>query len=151
MRQMFRMLVMMGLMVLAMAAHGESTIGTIKTLSGEVSVVRGGDVIDATLGAPLYAQDSLKTGTSGSVGILLHDDARLSLGPDSTMALEQFSFNPQTHDGQASVAIQQGTLSVISGKLTEKRPGALQVKTPAAILAVRGTEFSVKVDPLLTP
>ncbi|HSG92307.1 MAG TPA: FecR domain-containing protein [Methylotenera sp.] len=91
----------------------------------------------------------MKTSSNAAVGILLHDDARLSLGPDSTMSLDQFSFDQKSHDGQANVSIKQGTLSVISGKLTEKRAGALQVKTPAAILAVRGTEFSVKVDPLL--
>ena len=30
--------------------------------------------------------------------------------------------------------------------MVKKTPGALKVRTPAAILAVRGTEFSVKVD-----
>ncbi|MDT8310463.1 MAG: FecR family protein [Methylophaga sp.] len=103
----------------------------------------------ATLGVELFAADTLQTAANGAVGILLHDDARLSLGPDSTMSLDQFSFDQQSHEGQANISIKQGTLSVISGKLTEKRTGALQVKTPAAILAVRGTEFSVKVDPLL--
>lgn len=127
---------------------GQSSIGVIKTLKGEVSVLRGSETQTATLGAELFAADILQTSATGSVGILLHDDARLSLGPDSTMSLDQFSFDQQSHEGQANVSIKQGTLSVISGKLTEKRPGALQVKTPAAILAVRGTEFSVKVDPL---
>ncbi len=126
----------------------ESSLGVVKTLKGEVSVLRGSEVIPATLGEELFAADTLKTAANGSVGILLHDDTRLSLGPDSTMSLDQFSFDPKSHDGQASVSINQGTLSVISGKLTERRPGALEVKTPAAILAVRGTEFSVKVDPV---
>lgn len=135
-------------LIISACAFAEPSIGVIKTLKGEVSVQRGSELMTAVLGAELFAADTLQTSANGSVGILLHDDARLSLGPDSTMSLDQFSFNPQSHDGQADVSIKQGTLSVISGKLTEKRPGALQVKTPAAILAVRGTEFSVKVDPL---
>lgn len=126
----------------------EPSVGVIKTLKGDVSVLRNSEVSAATLGKELFAADTLQTSSNGGVGILLHDDARLSLGPDSTMSLDQFSFNPKNHEGQANVSVKQGTLSVISGKLTEKRPGALQVKTPAAILAVRGTEFSVKVDPL---
>lgn len=135
-------------LMLSTSVFAGSSIGVIKTLKGDVSVYRDNEVLPAMLGAELFAADTLQTSANGAVGILLHDDARLSLGPDSTMSLDQFSFNQQSHDGQASVSIKQGTLSVISGKLTEKRPGALQVKTPAAILAVRGTEFSVKVDPL---
>lgn len=135
-------------LMLSMNVYAESSIGVIKTLKGDVSVLRNSEVTAAALGEELFAADTLQTSSNGVVGILLHDDARLSLGPDSTMSLDQFSFNPKSHEGQANVSVKQGTLSVISGKLTEKRPGALQVKTPAAILAVRGTEFSVKVDPL---
>lgn len=135
-------------LMLSASAFAQSSIGIIKTLKGDVSVLRAGDMLPAELGDELFAADTLQTSATGSVGILLHDDARLSLGPDSTMSLDEFSFDQKSHDGQANVSIKQGTLSVISGKLTEKRPGALQVKTPAAILAVRGTEFSVKVDPL---
>jgi hypothetical protein len=63
------------------------------------------------------------------------------------MKLDQFIFDTQTHEGSADISVKHGTLSVIAGKMTEKTPGALKVKTPAAILAVRGTEFSIKVDP----
>ena len=62
------------------------------------------------------------------------------------LALDKFNFDPVTNDGNFDVSLKKGTLSVISGKLTQKTPGALKVKTPAAILAVRGTEFAVKVE-----
>ena len=135
-------------LMVSTSVYAQSSIGIIKTLKGDVSVLRSGEMLPAALGDELFAADTLQTSSNGTVGILLHDDARLSLGPDSTMSLDEFSFDQKSHDGQANVSIKEGTLSVISGKLTEKRPGALQVKTPAAILAVRGTEFSVKVDPI---
>ena len=141
-------LFLLGCLIFSGSIFADTSIAVIKTLKGDVSVLRGNDVINATLGTELFAADTLKTSSNAAVGILLHDDARLSLGPDSTMSLDQFSFDTKSHDGQANVSVKQGTLSVISGKLTEKRPGALQVKTPSAILAVRGTEFSVKVDPV---
>lgn len=121
-------------------------VGKIKVVSGEVTVERAGKRLPATLGATVYQADRVTTGKDGSIGLLLDDDSRLSLGPNSSIALDKFDFDLATSDGSCDVSMTKGTLSVVSGKLVQKTPGALKVRTPAAILAVRGTEFSVKVD-----
>jgi hypothetical protein len=41
--------------------------------------------------------------------------------------------------------VRRGTLSVVSGEITKKTPGALKIKTPSAVLGVRGTTFAVEV------
>jgi len=121
-------------------------IGKIKTLSGQVSIERDGKVVTPKAGDTVYQTDKIVTGKDGAVGMLFDDDSRISAGSNSVLALDKFAFDSKTHEGNFDVSMKKGTLSVISGKLTAKTPGALQVKTPAAILAVRGTEFSVKVD-----
>jgi hypothetical protein len=121
------------------------SIGKIKTMTGDVYIVRAEAQTPAQLGADLYQEDTVLT-QAGTVGILFNDDSRLSLGSNSSISLESFAFDADSHDGNLDVSLEKGTLSAISGKLTEKRPGAFKVKTPAAILAVRGTEFSVKVN-----
>lgn len=121
-------------------------IGKIKNLSGQVSIERSGRTITPVLGDTVYQTDKIVTGKDGAIGLLFEDDSRLSAGSNSTLALDKFNFDPVSHDGVFDVSMQKGTLSVISGKMTQKQPGALKVKTPAAILAVRGTEFSVKVE-----
>lgn len=133
------------LILAAFSAHAEG-IGKIKTLSGQVMIERGGKAVTPKVGDAVYQTDKIVTGNDGSVGMLFDDDSRISAGPDSVLALDKFAFDPKTSDGNFDVSMKKGTLSVISGKLTAKTPGALKVKTPAAILAVRGTEFSVKVD-----
>lgn len=121
-------------------------IGKIRVLSGEVAIERAGQRIAGTLGAPVFQADRIVTGPGGSVGLLFDDDSRLALGPNSNVALDRFAFDLSSHEGGFDVSVRKGTLSVVSGKLTAKRPGALKVRTPAAILAVRGTEFSVLVE-----
>lgn len=120
-------------------------IATIKTLNGDVSVVRDGQTLSAKLGERVHEADQIVTSSNGSIGLLFDDDTRLSAGPGSTLSLSDFSFDDSSHDGNLDVQVNNGTLSMIAGKLVEKRPGAVKVRTPAAILAVRGTEFSVKV------
>jgi hypothetical protein len=41
--------------------------------------------------------------------------------------------------------MQHGTLAVISGRIASHSPDAMKVRTPTAILGVRGTKFLVQV------
>lgn len=120
-------------------------VATIKTLSGDVTVIREGESLAAALGERVHESDRIVTSDNGSIGLLFDDDTRVAAGPGSTLSLSDFSFDEMSRDGNLDVTVDNGTLSMIAGKLVEKRPGAVKVRTPAAILAVRGTEFSVKV------
>jgi len=72
----------------------------------------------------------------------------MSAGPNSSLTLDKFSFNSTTHEGRLDTSIRSGTLSVISGKIAKQSPEAMTIRTPAAILGARGTEFFVQVVPL---
>jgi hypothetical protein len=57
-------------------------IGHIHTEKGTAWVTRGTVSVAATVGAPLYCGDEVRTGNPGSVGIVLTDDTTISLGPN---------------------------------------------------------------------
>jgi len=131
--------------ILAHAAWAES-IGQIKTLAGEVSILRNDMKIPAQAGDLLEKADTLITGADGRAGITFIDNSRFSMGPHSRIALEKFTFNPTTHEGEFHTKVERGTLAVISGDIAHASPDAMQVKTRTSILGVRGTHLLVKVD-----
>lgn len=120
-------------------------IGRIKNLTGEVHIQRTEEKLQAVVGNVVYQSDIIVTGKNSSVGLSFLDNSMLSVGSDSRLSLDQFSFDTTTHEGDFDVSLNKGTLSVIAGKLTQQNPNALKIKTPASILAVRGTELVVKV------
>ena len=123
-------------------------VGQVKVTKGEVHVERDGARIPATVGMPIRQADRLVTGADGTVGVTFADNSLLSVGPNSALAVDKFSFNASTHEGQFDASLQRGTLAVISGKMVKQSPEAMKIRTPASILGVRGTEFVVKVaDP----
>ena len=126
------------------AAHAE--IGQIKTAKGQVSVDRKGQVLPGQVGMLLEASDVLKTGADGSVGLTMRDNSLLSAGPNSILALERFEFDPTTSQGRFDSQLRRGTLAVVSGRIAKQSPEAMTVRTPSAVLGVRGTEFVVAVD-----
>jgi hypothetical protein len=121
-------------------------VGQIKTAKGAVHVERAGQKLPATVGAKIQQSDTVVTGADGSVGITFVDNSLLSAGPNSTLAIDRYAFDPTTHAGAFDSRLSRGTLSVVSGKIARQTPGAMTVKTPAAILGVRSTEFVVRAD-----
>lgn len=118
-------------------------IGQIKVSRGQVAVERDGQALAGSVGLRLEAADVLKTGADGSAGITMADNSLLSVGPNSILALERFDFEPTTSQGRFDAQLQRGTLAVVSGRIAKQSPTAMTLRTPAAALAVRGTEFVV--------
>jgi len=120
-------------------------IGQIKTLKGEVYILRGNSRIPAVLGATLQQADIVETGPSGSVGITFIDSSRFSAGPETRLELSRFRFNPTTHDGEFLTGMERGTLTVISGQIAKRSNEAMKIKTPTTILGFRGTRAAIQV------
>jgi len=128
------------------AAANAADIGQIKIAKGQVAIERLGKTIPATVGARLQTSDIIKTGADGSVGITMDDDSLLSAGPNSALSLDQFAFDSTTNQGRLDTSLNKGTLAVISGRIAKQSPDAMTVRTPTAILGVRGTEFVVSTN-----
>jgi hypothetical protein len=129
----------------APAAAQNPEIALVEKASGKVTVLRNGHPLPLRVGDPLYRKDVVETGPDGSVGITFNDDTVFSTGPNSQLALDQFQFDPGTAHGAMLAELRKGTLSVVSGEIPHASPGALKIKTPKAVLGVRGTTFAVRV------
>ena len=143
MRNLLRCMVALGAAWASFLGAQTVDAGRIKVVKGQVIVQRAGQALPATPGLQLRAADEVRTGADGSVGITMSDNSTLSAGPNSVLALDRYSFDTTTHQGRFDSSLRQGTLAVISGKIAKQSPESMTVRTPAAILGVRGTEFVV--------
>ncbi|MCK7582667.1 MAG: hypothetical protein MZV65_48620 [Chromatiales bacterium] len=87
----------------------------VKTSQGTVSIDRAGQKTPASPGTSIFVGDRVRTGADGSVGITLRDDTRLTAGPESTLLITEFRFNPNTNEGGLLASLLKGTFSVITG------------------------------------
>jgi hypothetical protein len=122
------------------------TIGHVKTAAGSATIMRDGHAFPAVPGEPLRRADLLETGANGSLGIMLNDETRLSLGPTSRLSLEKFAFKPETEEYSLVTRITRGTLLMVSGLVAKLSPESARVETPSGIIGVRGTRFLVRVQ-----
>ena len=135
-------LITSGLVTSSIAAD----IGQIKVSKGQVSIERNGQALPGSVGTRLEASDVLKTGPDGSVGITMTDNSLLSAGPNSILSLDRYEFDRTTYQGRFDAQLKKGSLAVISGQIAKQAPDAMTVRTPSAILGIRGTEFVVTAN-----
>lgn len=120
-------------------------IAQVKTVSGQVAILRSGERLPVKIGDALFEKDVVETGSDGGIGITFVDNTVFSAGPNSQLALDEFSFDSTNFRGAMLADMRRGTLAVVSGDIARSSPGAMKIKTPTAQLGVRGTTFAVQV------
>ena len=127
------------------AAALAADAGEIKVVRGAAHIERGSERLAARVGMPVQEADRVVTGADGTVGITFADNSLLSIGPSSSFAIDRYVFDSTTHAGKFDSTLSKGTLAVVSGKMVKQSPEAMHVRTPSAIMGVRGTDFVVRV------
>jgi hypothetical protein len=130
----------------AFSAAPSPVIGALQKVSGAATVVRQDQILPAKVGLEVQANDTLRTGSDGSIGVVFHDDTLLSLGPGSILVIDEFVYAPR--QGKLSIVLRmvKGTAVYLSGLIAKLAPDSVQFVTPSASIGVRGTKFAVKVE-----
>jgi len=121
-------------------------VGQVKVSNGTAHVQRGAERLPVKLGLGVQQGDVLVTGNDGSAGITFTDNSLVSVGPNSVFAIDKYRFDSTTHAGEFEGNLRQGRLAAVSGKMVKQSPESMKIRTPSAIMGVRGTEFVVQVD-----
>ena len=90
-------------------------------------------------GQEIFLGDRIVTGPGGGLQILLLDGTTFSIGPNTSMVIDEFVYNPATGVGKLTASVARGTLRVISGRLARQEQEAIRIRLPMATVGVRGT------------
>jgi hypothetical protein len=128
------------------ARGAETVVGSVKTAHGGAVVHRGADTIPIHEGTHLLLNDFLQTAADGSVGVILQDGTRISLGPNTELKIDQFVYQPVEGKFGLVLRLGRGILAYISGKIAQFSPQSASVETPVGVLGLRGTHFAVSIE-----
>jgi hypothetical protein len=134
-------------LLLAVSVAADDSIGNVKTVSGDASILRGGKALKPVTGEKLLLKDTLITkGPDSSIGVVFKDDTLVSLGPDSRLVINEFLFSPSENKLSIAMKMFRGTMVYLSGIIAKLAPDAVRLETPVASIGVRGTRFAVKLE-----
>lgn len=125
------------------AVQVQDVIGIVRMSEGEASINRGTRVLPAFVGSKLKTGDVLTTGPGGSVGVTLRDNSSLSIGPQSSISLQDFLFAPAEGKLSLVARLAKGTMAYMSGIIGKLSPESVRFETPVSTIGIRGTFFVV--------
>ena len=88
------------------------------------------------IGTQVVANEKIQTTASGSVQVLFIDKTTLNVGPNSTLVIDRFVYNPATTRGELALSLGKGVVRVVGGIATHSE-GAT-IRTPVAAIGLRG-------------
>ena len=129
-----------------MALAQDQTIGIVKLVNNQAFILREDERVNCQKGDKLFQHDVLETDATGSLGVTLKDNTRISLGPRSRIMLDEFIFNPKQEEYSFITKIFRGTLVYISGMMAKLSPESVSIKSPTSTIGIRGTHLVVRIE-----
>ena len=116
------------------------TVGSVASIEGTLEVQREADAAwtAVAVGAPLCRADTVRTGVLSRAALSLRNEAVLRLDAETTLTLSEVAAEPT---GRSLLGLALGALQSFS-----RKPREVDIQAPHMVLAVRGTEFTVRAE-----
>jgi hypothetical protein len=133
--------------LLTLTSPSWAGIGTVSENKGTAcEVERNKKKMPGTKGAEIESMDTYTTGACVS-NITFKDDTKVKVTENSRLLIDDFVFDPKKSDaGKLALKVGMGTVRYASGQIAKNNPQQVNIKTPTATVAVRGTDFTMTVD-----
>lgn len=131
--------------LLFVATGALADIGSVTELSGVAIIKRGSNTITVVKGSLVETNDKVET-KNGKVKITFKDNTTVNVTESSSLVIDDFVYDPKSGAGKLNLKAASGTVRYASGNIAHNNPNAVNIKTPTAAIAVRGTDFVMSVD-----
>lgn len=118
------------------------TTALVIAVEGEVNVVREGIKEKRLFVADQLSQEDIVKALNGSAMIQFADESRMLLKANSTIRMASLQFYDSDQLVSTRVELLKGRVKALVEKISNKN-SRYEISTPAAVAAVRGTEFRV--------
>jgi hypothetical protein len=131
---------------LAISISAYAGIGSVTESSGTAIIKRGKTTVTVAVGTEVEQDDRVET-KNGKVKIKFKDDTTVSVTESSALVIDDFVYDPKNMSGgKLALRAASGTVRYVSGNIAHNNPNAVNIKTPTAAVAVRGTDFVMSVN-----
>lgn len=133
--------------LLAFDVHSADAIGNVVEHQGFGAITREAEVINSELGFGIEPMDHVET-FKGRMKLEFTETSELYLVENTEATITKYYYDKDKNDGELAVKFVSGTARFTTGRLGLIPKENIQVETPTATIAIRGTDFTTSVDEL---
>jgi len=105
----------------------------VDTVTTDLTLEQEKKLVDE--GYKIIQNHTIETDENGKAQMLLVDGTAFTVGPNSSVTLDSFIYNPETAEGSLTVT-SKGLMRLVGGKVTKNNPAI--IRTNAATVGIRG-------------
>ena len=136
------------LLICLLPLSSYADIGKITEVQGTaIEIKRGSSSIKASMGTVINSNDTVSVGSNTKITITFKDDSTAKISENSKLVIDDFVYDPNGRS-KSSMKVGLGTVRMASGNIAKQNSQNVNIKTPTAAIAVRGTDFAMTVDEL---
>lgn len=105
----------------------------------------GGSSRSLAIGNAVVRSERLQTSPTGTLHVSFSDKTTLNLGPNTTMTIDRYVFDPSSATGSMQTSVKSGLLRFVGGQ--SSHDGDASVQTPVATIGIRGNMAIIACDP----
>jgi hypothetical protein len=124
-----------------------AAVGKVTEQTGPTEIVRNKKSISSSVNTGVEMNDTIIT-ARGKAKLEFDDKTTVNITEQSKLVIDDFVYDPKKGTGKLAMKVALGTARYASGQIAKNNPQAVDVQTPTATVAVRGTDFSMTVDEL---
>jgi hypothetical protein len=138
-----------GLAVAASLAHGQQIdtprVGVTSAVNPSAAgTPPGAATRQLVVGSDVIFRERVITTDDGQAQLLFLDQSALMIGPNSSVVIDEFVYDPNAGKGNIAATLTQGSFRYIGGKLSKQ--GNATLRTPVATIGIRGSDVTVTFD-----
>lgn len=122
-------------------------VGKVTEQTGPTEIVRNAKSVPSTVNSSIEMNDTVVTARARAM-LTFDDNTTVKITEQSKLVIDDFVYDPKKGTGKLALKVAMGTARYASGQIAKNDPQHVNVKTPTATIAVRGTDFSMTVDEL---
>jgi hypothetical protein len=96
------------------------------------------------VGTDVFIGDRITTDARGLVQIRFTDRTELTIGPNSSLLIEDYLLREDESNGKFAINMLSGTFRFVTGRAAKN---LYEIKTPTGTIGIRGTGFDTNVHP----
>src|SRR5262245_48240210 len=120
-----------------------AVMGDVKLAAATVPSARAIGAIRS--GQEVFLGDRIATGPTGTLQVLLLDQTVFTIGPDASVTIDEFVFDPSSGQGRLDAAV-SGSFRFVTGRIAGNNPENMKVRMPVGTMGIRGTVVAGQAD-----
>lgn len=147
MQQLTQLVVVSIFLLLNLAHNSYAAVGKVVEQTGPTEIIRNKKSISSSVNTGVEMNDTIVTAKSRAA-LTFEDNTSVKVTEHSKLVIDDFVYDSKKGTGKLAMKVVLGTARYASGQIAKTNPQAVDIQTPTATVAVRGTDFSMTVDEL---